>query len=468
MIISSPVKALRDEDLPAVLDHAISILENTGVLVENTELLDVFKARGNLVDMSSMKLKIPRKNTENMLSCAQRVKYNDIPVKLRAFAGVYQGLYLDIDGEYKPWTHKRVLDYAKLAQNLTNIDNMFMLGYPAEDTPDLLKPLYEKLYCWNYDFDGGKSIWETVLCEPIYNMWQIYADEKGTIAESIFNGTVYMISPLRLGKVEAEQFYYFYKKGLKTTVGQQGSLGVTTPVTLAGALAINLAEGLFINYLNHVFFDDKYLKLYNSISTVDMSTGLFQYGRPEQVALNTAGAQMAAYIGASFEGHAGLSDAKAPGYESAGQKVYSALSGALCYGSGILEAGLLAVDEVNSPIQMIFDDEMTGAINKTFQQIEVSEETLALSEIDEIGAGGSFVDSTHTFENFRESLWFPTIWSKESYSLWKSRGAKSESDLALEKYYEIMKKSELKEYLSEEAKRALNAIIDSVKKGGAL
>lgn len=464
MRLSCPAKALRDEDLPRILDGALSILADTGVSVEHPQILARLAEHGATIDGAAMRARIPRRAMETMLEEAKGIDYTNMPVTLKVFAGVYQGWYLDPDGEFLPWTHERVLDYAKLAQSLPHVENMFMLGYPVAGVAGKLRPLHEKVHCWRYGIDGGKSIWETELCGPIHEMWRIYADARGEPAAKLFNGTVYLISPLRLAREEAAQFWYFQERGLRVTVGQLGSLGATTPVTLAGALALHLAEGLFINFLNRVFFGDRELRLYNSVSAVDMSTGIFQYGRPEQVLLNAAGAQMAAHLGAHFEGHGGLSDAKTPGYQSAAQKAVSALGGALAYGSGILEAGLLGVDEINSPIQMILDDELAGAIKKTFAPIPVDTESLALGVIDAVGPGGAFLECDHTFEHFREALWFPDLWSKESYALWKNGGGRTEIDLAREKYRAIMATAELTERLPGDALRALEGVVESVRR----
>lgn len=40
--------------------------------------------------------------------------------------------------------------------------------------------------------------------------------------------------------------------------------------------------------------------------------------------------------------------------------------------------------------------------------IEVSDESLTLDLIEEVGPGGDFIGETHTYENFRK-FWQPTI-----------------------------------------------------------
>lgn len=176
--------------------------------------------------------------------------------------------------------------------------------------------------------------------------------------------------------------------------------------------------------------------------------------------LNMAGAQIARYLGAEFEGHGGLSDAKVPGHEAGVQKVSSAIMNATSYGNGYIAAGLLGVDEVFSPIQMILDNEITGALIKTSKGFEVDEESLGLDIIDEIGSGGNFLATDHTAMNFRDSLWFTDIWSREMYSVWNESGKKSEIDRAKDKYFNLMNNSKpIEPQISDIAEKKLLNII---------
>ena len=461
MIIPGIAKVMNDNDVDAVIDAAISILEKTGVQVENSFLLDILSSNGAVVDKNNQRARFPRKVTENMLETSEKFsKPADIHPSITSHVGIYHGYYLDpLDDQNKPWTQERLLQYVSIANQLPHIDSVSLLGYPAVQTGDIRQPLFEKWFSWKYGIHGGQSIWVTDLCPAIHEIWQIYADWQKKDIKTLFNGTVYIISPLRFGKEEAEHFVYFYEKGLRVYIGWMGTLGTTLPVTLDGALALNLAEGLFVNMFNRFCYGVKKLELHTAIAVTDMRTCVFQYGRPEQTLLNTAGAQIAERLGASYNGHTGLSDAKEPGYESAGQKVYSALSGALTYGSGDIAAGLLSVDEVYSPVQMILDDEMTGAIKQTLKNISVSRETLAIEEIDEVGPGGMFMNHEHTAEHFRDVLWLPQLWSRESFGIWREEGNKNAINRALEKYRALLENI-VEPVMPEKVERELLKVIE--------
>ena len=455
------IKVLEEDEIKSILEAAFKILEKTGVVVENDEILEKLEEYGGQVTLEEQKVRFSRTFIEDFMNGLQKKEWKAKPIKISAAVEIHNGYYLDpVDDCFKEWTKERFLDYVKVAKNLKNIDSVYMLGCPLKEVEPKLRPLYEKLYCWKYGVVGGEAIWDTKLCPKIYEMWQVYAGETGRDVKELYNGKVYLIPPLRFGKEEAKQLMYFHKKGLYTEVGTMGSLGGTVPVTLAGGLALQLAEGLFISILRSVFGGSRRFEVFNVLTALDMSTGASQFGRPERNILNVAGAQIARYVGADFFGHCGLSDAKVPGNEAAFQKVSSVIFNALACGKANLVAGLLGVDEVFSPVQMILEDEMIDALNWTFKGFEVNEQTLALEVINEQGPGGSFLGTDHTLENFRQALWQPSLSSKEMYKLWKDKGMKTEIIKAKEKFLDILQSGkELEPQISERAERELLKII---------
>ncbi|MHB1483524.1 MAG: trimethylamine methyltransferase family protein [Saccharofermentanales bacterium] len=463
MNLMTGAEVLNGNEIGQLIHAACRILEKTGVEVENEGIIRKLSDFGGTADFLNNRIRFKESFVEDFIRDSKKTNWEKRPVSFSTFVEIYQGYLLDPeDNLYKEWTEQRLVDYIRLSRALPNVGGALMLGCPLKEVPVLMQPLYEKLYVWKYGISGGSAIWNTDMCGRIYEMWQVYAASIGKPASEIFNGTVYMISPLRFGSVEAGQFMWFYERGLKINVGMLGSLGGTAPVTLAGALALQLAENLFLNILSRAFFGSQDLNLGNSISVMDMQNGAFQYGRPEQTILSLAGAQIARALSANYSGHGGLTDAKSPSQEAGVQKASSAIMNALSYGHGNISAGLLGVDEVFSPIQMIFDDEITGSLLRICKSFEVNEETLALDIIDEVGPGGNFLDTDHTAFHFRGSLWQPSVWSREMYSSWTQTGKENDTGKALEKYRSIMKDSGgLVPQITEETERALMKIIKS-------
>ena len=456
------VKVLEEKDVPLIVDAALQILEGTGVVVENDEILERLGEYGGTIEAGEQKICFSKSFMRNFIDGLPREKWQDRPIKFSATAEIYHGYYLDpVDENFKEWTEERFFDYVKVAKNLENIDSVYMLGCPFKEDIATLQPLYEKLYCWKYGLDGGEGIWDTKLCSKIYDMWQVYATEAGKDIKEIYNGKIYIISPLKLAREEAKQFMFFYKKGLYTKVGSMGSLGGTAPVTLAGASALQLAEGLFSSIMRSAFTGSKRFEAFNVLTTMDMSTGASQFGRPERNTLNVAGAQIAKYLGVGFFGHCGLCDAKTPGTEAAFQKISSVIFNALSCGKSNLVAGLLGVDQVFSPVQMILEDEMLDSLKWACKGFEVNGETLALDIIDQIGQGRNFLATEHTLHNFKQSIWKPALFSREMFSKWKDEGMKSDVVKAKERFLDILQDGkQLEVQISEKAEKELLEIIN--------
>jgi trimethylamine--corrinoid protein Co-methyltransferase len=261
---------------------------------------------------------------------------------------------------------------------------------------------------------------------------------------------VYVVPPLKLARHEAYQVAYYHDRGLKVHIGGgMPTMGATAPVTLAGAVTLNLAEQLALCMLDAALWGEKRLHLGSSISVMDMRTTIRPFGRPEMALANLMTAQLARTYGATFSGHAGLSDAKLPSVEAGAQKMMTALPTLLAGGSLWVDAGLLGIDEVCSPVQMILDDEWMGALDRFTREFEISEASIGLETILEAGPGGHFLDKQHTVDHFREEHWNPSIWSRQMLRPWIEDGSRLDVDVARERALQIQ--SEMQRHVPEPA-----------------
>jgi trimethylamine--corrinoid protein Co-methyltransferase len=207
-------------------------------------------------------------------------------------------------------------------------------------------------------------------------------------------------------------------------------MGASTPVTLAGAVTLNLAEQLALRILDWALNGSKRLHLGTAVSVMDMRTTIRPYGRPEMVIANVMMAQLARHYGASFSGQAGLSDAKLPSVEAGVQKAMSAIPTLLAGGAGWVAAGLLSIDEVCSPIQMVLDNEFLSVLKRFIYDFSITEESIGVEMIIQVGPGGTFLDQTHTVRHFRQEHWEPTIWSRQMLGPWLEDGCHLDVDKA--------------------------------------
>ena len=199
------------------------------------------------------------------------------------------------------------------------------------------------------------------------------------------------------------------------------ALGANAPVTLAGAVTLNLAEQIALRILDWAWFGKKELRLGGSLSVMDMRTMIYPYGRPEMGLANLMLAQLARHYGASYSGHAALSDAKLPSVEAGYQKALTGIPTLMSCGSLWMDAGLLSIDEVCSPVQLILDHEFLSALAHMVKPFPVDEESIGLETIFEAGPAGQYLDKEHTVRYLRSEHWQPKIWSREMLAPWLDR-----------------------------------------------
>jgi trimethylamine--corrinoid protein Co-methyltransferase len=286
------------------------------------------------------------------------------------------------------------------------------------------------------------------------------ADQSGKPLADVFIGNVYLVPAMKLGRHEAYQVAYFWERGLRVGIGDMLAMGANTPVTATGAVVLNLAERLALGMLDFALWGRKKLVLKCSLFPFDMKTMIFPFGRPEGIAPMLMTAQLARFYGVSFFSHGGLTTAKLPSAEVGYQKALTALPILLAGGSFWLDAGLLSIDEVYSPIQMVLDNEFLGALKHLCKEFEISEETLAIDTILEVGPGGSYIDQSHTARHFRREQWQPQLWTRSMLGPWLEAGAKLDVDLARERVLDLNRGSLPASMLEPELERSLLQVID--------
>ncbi len=106
----------------------------------------------------------------------------------------------------------------------------------------------------------------------------------------------------------------------------------------------------------------------------------------------------------------------------------AALGGAnLIYGLGMLELGITF-----DFAQLVMDNEMAKMIKKAVSGISVTEETLAVDVIKQVGAGGEFVTSDHTFQHFKTAHSQTKLIDRRMRDTWLGLGGKDFTERAYE------------------------------------
>ncbi|MEW5979766.1 MAG: trimethylamine methyltransferase family protein [Acidobacteriota bacterium] len=439
--------------------NALRVLTEIGVRVEHEELVKRLRSVGGTVNSAGHVQFTSCQIERNVFEGSTQAAELD---PMQVFVGVYQSWYLDPEtGRCEPFTEDRLARYIGLAARLPLISHTHVLGLPfvPNDLPVEFLPLAEKLYAWKHGARPGGSVQHTSLAEPLIQMFHCHAEMSGQPLEKIFRAEGYLITPLKLARPECEQFLFFADRGLRMRLGHLPSQGGTAPVTFAGAITLALAEQLFLHLVNRAIWPDTQLSLSGEVMTMDPRTGVSRYGRPEQQRINAAFADLARFYQCGCTGHTGLSDALAPSVEAGAQKAMGALMTALATGTGTIEAGLLATDEICSPLQMVLDHDLAGALSALLKEPVVSDADCLVEEIRRIGSTRHFLDSELTASRCREEFFLPRTWSTQSLSSWRNGVPKIDIDLARDLVRQFTKEFSSTTGITQEEERELRKIM---------
>ena len=217
----------------------------------------------------------------------------------------------------------------------------------------------------------------------------------------IFSINVCPISPLTLPSNTCEVIMDAAKLGVGIAVMPMSLSGGTSSATLAGTLVTHNAEVLSSIVLAQL--TNKGVPCtYASTSTIlDLRFGTSAIGSPEYGMINASIAKLAQYYRLPCWVGGGASDSKIPdsqsGYEFTLSAALSALAGAnIVFGAGVLEQGL-TIDYA----KLIMDAEMIRMIQIAVKGIMISDETLAMDVIHEVGPGGAYITHEHSLQTMR-------------------------------------------------------------------
>ncbi|MBM4043163.1 MAG: hypothetical protein FJ290_32145 [Planctomycetes bacterium] len=438
----------------------LRICDDVGFLVESEAILGRLAAFGARVDKAAGRVFFAPGLVEKFIAASDRFDWEAVEPSVSGSAGVYHGYYLDPDtDEFVPWTLPNLLRYLKVAHHLEHTSGFISVNFGIRGVPEAATEPFFHYLAFKLQGTSASGVTDVRQAPVALEMCEAAAAELGDDGRRRFRGVVYMVSPLKLGHQEAEVFSFFAERGIVVGIGHMLSQGGTAPVTLAGALALNLAQDIFTHAVHRAYFGGRGFGVGCAVSPLDMRTGMYCYGRPEQQLANVALAQMARRYCVPFWGHCGLSDAKRPSAEAGYQKAMGAIPTLMACGRAYISTGLLSVDEVFSPVQMVIDNEMVGALKRFARGFEVSEETLAFDLIKQAGPGGGFLATEHTVRHFRGELWEPRIFAREMLPAWQRHGAKTDVDMAREIVHNLMSREPLPSRISDALERRLLAIL---------
>ncbi|MEO3433066.1 trimethylamine methyltransferase family protein [Inquilinus sp. CAU 1745] len=447
----SPIEPLSADQVEAIHDASLTVLEEIGMDFLHPEALAILKKAGADVAPDGNRVRFDRtlvldsvRHAPSQFTLHARNPARNVTMggNNLVFATVGSAPNVsDIVGGRRIGNFKDYCDLIRLAHSL-NIIHIFG-GYPVEpvDLPPATRHL-DALHAFITLSDKafhGYSLGYGRINDAI----EMARIARGVSAEqlrsepSLFT-IVNSSSPLRLDTPMLEGIMAMARARQVMVLTPFTLAGAMAPATLAGALTLQNAEALAGLAFAQMVNPGAPVMYGGFTSNVDMKTGAPAFGTPEYTRAAMAGGQLARRYGIPYRSsNANASNAvDAQAAWESEMSLWGAVMGhanMVMHAAGWMEGGLRASFE-----KMVMDAEMLQHMAEFLRPIEVNEDTLGLDAIREVGPGGHFFGCAHTLERYETAFYGPMLSDWRNFENWQDGGGPDATQRAHATYKQLL------------------------------
>jgi len=431
------MKVLDRDQARAIHAAALEILGDVGLKMEHAGALAMLREAGCRVSDGDW-VRVPAHLVEEALRCAPRqIDLYDqtgrraMPLTAENFfygTGSDTLFTLDLQtAERRRAVLSDTANFARLVDGLENISFAMSMSNPV-DAP--IKDLYVCAFA-EMVRNTNKPI--VFIAESVQDMARIHQIAcRVTGGEEAFRRKPFMlnyseaISPLRFPQNVVEKLIFYAEKGIPLCLPSGSNAGGGAPVTLAGALALGIAENLAGLVVHQLAARGAPFVFGPNVSALDMSSTVVSYGCPEWSLTQAALADMRDEIyHLPIWAFAGASDSKVVDAQAGAEAMFSVLTAMLCRANLIHDVGYIEFGTTSSLEMVVMVNELIAMSRHFVEGIPVTRETLAVDAVERVarGAAGSmFLSDDHTLDNFGKSLFMPKLLDRSRYEQWVGAG----------------------------------------------
>jgi trimethylamine--corrinoid protein Co-methyltransferase len=344
-------------------------------------------------------------------------------------------------GRVRPSTKADVADSARFIDAVPQVSFCWGPVVTAEDVPLATRPLHELEAVFantSKHFQAVDVVGEDVARRAVA-MARVAAGGADELRRRPLVSLIACpIDPLSNEAVSLEAALVCAEAGVPVGFLSLTLACASAPATMAGNLVVNLAAvlaGVVLLQLAHpgapVFFA-------GAPSVVDLRTGGYTGGGPEDYVLAAAATQMAHRFGFAMNMGTMATGAKEPGWQAAVDDALSTLASVGAGAEMMSGCGLLDGSRTLSYVHLLMEAEVYTMVQKVAGGIEVNDETLALDVIRKVGPNGTYLGEKHTRRHLGE-IWRPSIWDRTPYDAWLAAGKQGALESAEERVREILR-----------------------------
>ena len=464
---------LEKEETERIHEGSLWILAKVGLRICSAKALKLLADAGAEVNNKGFLAKIPEhlvaeaiRNCKKEFALCSRDGRHDLPIPatIRPWVST-DGICTDIidarTSERAMSLNDDLARFVRLADALEPVDFIWPMANPG-DFPARVQSL--RAFFTTLE-NTGKHLQHEALNAHMARV-EIQAasmltdGEKELMRHPIFSAVQCSIAPLVFEEGMIEASMEFARSGIPVVYMSMPMMGGSAPVTIAGALALGHAEtlgGIVISQLTK-----KGSPVFHSIlaGPMDMETGVYASGSCERAIADAASTQLAKHLGIPNEEGGFSTAAKVPGMQSGYEKIATMIPPAMAGADLITAIGSLDSSICISMVQAVMDAEMWTYVQRMLRGIKVSDDSLSLKSIKEVGPGGFFLRHRETLAKYRSERWVPTLGQHQPYEKWVSDGRIDMAERARDRALTLSSKPSIDE-LPREIKKDLEDMFEA-------
>ncbi|MCJ8500398.1 trimethylamine methyltransferase family protein [Desulfatitalea alkaliphila] len=422
----------------AVHSAALEILEKFGVQMAHAGARDLLLANGaRLYD--EYWVRIPAHMAEAALRSAPRqiLLYNQMGERAMALrddhfyfgTGSDTTFTLDLEsGQRRPCVLADTGRFARLVDALPNLSFAMSMSNPR-DVPNM-DFIYVQAFAEMVRNTNKPMVFIADRLEDMALIHQIACAVAG--GEEALRRKPFLlnyseaISPLRFPENVVDKLIFCARKEVPICLPSGSNAGGGAPITLAGAMALGIAENLAGLVIHQLTQPGAPFLFGPNVSALDMKSAVVSYGCPEWSLTQAALADMRDELyGLPIWSFAGATDAKTVDAQAGAEAMFSITTAMLSRCNLIHDVGYLEYGSTSSLEMVTLADELIGMARHFTAGIPVNPATLALDALERVkdaGAKGIFLTDDHTFDHFESALFLPDLLDRSRYDTWQAAG----------------------------------------------
>jgi trimethylamine--corrinoid protein Co-methyltransferase len=429
-IVQPNLQILTNEQVLKIHEYSIEILENTGIKVESSKALAMFKKTG-AVRIDGEFVYIQRELVDHAIKTSKSEinvynKNGDLAFQLsnghetRFGVGVTNTDYQDIETDkIDKIKRNNIQTSIRLSDKLENYDIISTIGIPS-DVPTEKLDLINTLDL--YANTSKPLILLVSESERMEDVLKLLIHLHGDISSKPFVIPYFNpITPLVLNGDTTDKMFTTIEYGLPISFSNYGMYGGTSPMTEGGTLALLNAELLAGLVFSQIAKEGTPIVLGSLPAGFNMVT-MGSYYSSSSYLINLACAEMMNYYNIPHCGTSGSGTGYGPDLLASGDLWMNHLTS--CIG----KVGMAPFVGGNfdstafSPTTVVMSDHIIGKSRKFAKGFSVDNNTVNLEEMKTIGHGGNYLTSSQTLEALGSFNFANELWPSMSLETWQEQG----------------------------------------------